>query len=559
MATYPSPILQDVTVEGALTGPGVDAVVAPLLTSAAAASTYETQINAASTYTAQTDLASTATGKGSKLVAWILRATGAAARWVEDKLAENVSVLDYGLDPTGATDGTPSILAAATALGALGGTINIPNGVKCLIDTNLTLPPSVQLEGPYHFVGSPGNNTAAPYGSMGGCLIINSAATITLGSGAGINGCLIYRKGMTFPAPDPSGFAGTAITFSGDDAFVVNSMVLGFNKGIYSVGPQRPKVMSVLMDNVNCIEIGNCGDVSHVSDCHAWPFSTISISGGANSVYTRTGVAYNFHDINDWGKVTNCFSWGYLNGFVVNNVNDMTLLSCSIDGNGALYSGTKGFVIEGTSDRTKLIGCQVSSQTDYGFQVNTGASTQTVVTGCTSLSATQAYGIDGGDCTITSSVALGSTHGVYVTNASSVVVVDGCRFQTIANNPIVSSVATNNLFIGLNHYGDFTGQVDGTLNTAPSISSASFTYIPNNGDTFIITGTTNFGNLDYGWNGRIVTLIFTGVLTVISSTGSGIHLSGGTNLTTAANFTRTNSYKSVIGNRPIYQAVTEVW
>jgi len=142
MATYPSPILQDVTVEGALTGPGVDAVVAPLLTSATAASTYETQTSAASTYetqanatatyetiasaastyTAQADLASTATGKGSKLVAFIQRITGAVARWVEDKLSETVSVKDFGAvaDAVTLSSSSVSIASGSAALTVTG-------------------------------------------------------------------------------------------------------------------------------------------------------------------------------------------------------------------------------------------------------------------------------------------------------------------------------------------------------------------------------------------------------------------------------------------------------
>jgi len=135
MATYPSPILQDVTVEGALTGPGVDAVVAPLLTSATAASTYETQTSAASTYetqanatatyetiasaastyTAQVDLASTAAGKGSKLVAFIQRIAGAVGRFVEDKLSEQPSVKDFGATGAGTVDDSAAFVLAQTA------------------------------------------------------------------------------------------------------------------------------------------------------------------------------------------------------------------------------------------------------------------------------------------------------------------------------------------------------------------------------------------------------------------------------------------------------------
>ena len=65
---------------------------------------------AAGNITAQ--LASSSVGLGSKLVAFIQRITGAVARWVEDKLAERVSVDDFGADPTGVADSTAAIKTA---------------------------------------------------------------------------------------------------------------------------------------------------------------------------------------------------------------------------------------------------------------------------------------------------------------------------------------------------------------------------------------------------------------------------------------------------------------
>lgn len=61
------------------------------------------------------DLQSPAVGKGSKLVIFIQRLTGAISRWVEDKLSENVSVLDFGADPTGLSDSSVAVTAALTA------------------------------------------------------------------------------------------------------------------------------------------------------------------------------------------------------------------------------------------------------------------------------------------------------------------------------------------------------------------------------------------------------------------------------------------------------------
>lgn len=72
------------------------------------------------------DLASSAVGKGSKLVAFINRLTGAVARWVEDKLSETISVKDFGAKGDGTTDDAAAIRAAIAA--AAGGTVYFPVG-----------------------------------------------------------------------------------------------------------------------------------------------------------------------------------------------------------------------------------------------------------------------------------------------------------------------------------------------------------------------------------------------------------------------------------------------
>ena len=64
---------------------------------------------------------------GSSLVGFIQSGTGSIARTSQDKMREQVSVLDFGADPTGAVDSTTAVQAAINSLSA-GGAVVFPSG-----------------------------------------------------------------------------------------------------------------------------------------------------------------------------------------------------------------------------------------------------------------------------------------------------------------------------------------------------------------------------------------------------------------------------------------------
>lgn len=122
---------------------GFDSSGRPAYTVPASGSAADVALQLASLIT---DLASIAAGKGSALIAWIRRASGAVARRVEDKLAESVSVTDFGADPTGAADSTSAINAAIASLGQSGGTVYFPPGIYKTTAT-ITITAPVRLVG----------------------------------------------------------------------------------------------------------------------------------------------------------------------------------------------------------------------------------------------------------------------------------------------------------------------------------------------------------------------------------------------------------------------------
>jgi len=490
-----------------------------------------------------------AAASGSAMVGFLQSGTSSNARTVQSKLWESVSAADFiGFDPTGATDSTAAIAEACSSLGSIGGTVVIPHGAKVLINENLTIPANVTLQGPYYFVGSPGNNSAAPYGSMT-ALILNPTATITLSSGSCIRGCLIYPTGMTFPQASSTSWTGTAITVGGDDASIFNCMILGFNKAVYSYGFQRPRIEYLLHDNINGIEIADALDVPYVSNCHAWPFATIA-TGGADADLQRSGIAYYLHDVADDGKLTNCFSYGYVTGFQVTNANTVQLISCTADNTNTANLpdnvGSQGFVISGTSQDTLLSACQASSMYQSGITLNTSAGMVTKILSCdvwnTNAGATgTASGITvmGGDVQI-GCVLRNHSNGITVNNATSLVeILDETRFDTVSQI-INATVATNNVFMKNPNFAATIppGQqvVVGTV-TAPTVASAASIALPMNGGDFFISGTTGFGTLYGGYMGRQVQLVFTGTISIYSSSGSigAMRLQGGLTFNANAN------------------------
>ena len=83
--------------------------------------------------------ASLAASGGAGLVGYSQGASGSVSRTVAAKLAESVSVLDFGADPTGVADSTAAIQAAIDSLGTAGGIITFPQHGTFQIASNLTI------------------------------------------------------------------------------------------------------------------------------------------------------------------------------------------------------------------------------------------------------------------------------------------------------------------------------------------------------------------------------------------------------------------------------------
>ena len=450
------------------------------------------------------------------------------------------NIRNFGVIGNGTTDDTAALQLALNSLGSAGGKLSLPMGMTCYIAGNLTIPAGVILEGPWSTPDSVTAMAAGPISvlGLGGAIKLNTASTITLGGGAGLKGLLITANGLTIPAANSIGFAGTAITIGGPGTYVGYCMVLGFNRLIYSSGYERPKFEWVYGDGNTGIEITACNDVARISNCHMWPFTTYTPTA-LSTAHERSGAAFYLHDTVDEPVMSNNFCYGYLNGYYFKNISTITATNCKSDGTGNNNSDSgwrfegniNGFVGSGNASWSHSNGATINTNTTQfvdlsGFITNTNTTALTVLAGHVRVRSCQLI-----NSTTVASVA---------TNAS-IVDIDDCLISG-CTNMVVPAVSTTNMLIGSNNVNltSANGTSMGTANVVSTpLASADPLPLPPYGKVFNVTGSTSFGNLQGGWAGREVTLVFQGTLTVYNGTANtnNMFIKGGANLSATPNGT----------------------
>lgn len=460
----------------------------------------------------------------------------------------------------GVTDDTAAIQAALNAVG-VGGTAYLPRGRIFYVAGNLTIPHNVTLKGPQSHVGTmTSNSLSSLYHTMGGAIALKSTATITMNAGSCLDGVLIVQSGLTFPTTDATGFAGTAITYAGDDCTVQNSMILGFAQGITSTNFQRPKVFDCLMDNLSGIAFAGSQDVTHIERVHMWNFATFYPAVPGNDLQ-RSGTAFSVTQDGSGAKLIDCFCYGYNTGFNMSGTGEVgqTLLNCWADGTGAGFPFGTGFNITSGATDTKLTGCQASGViTGYLFSMSAGL--KATMTDCNAWGNTT-HGIlsgsgNAGDVIVRGGYLRNNSNAISYANTggAGILDVDEVAFDSSNGLTFNISVSSTSIRIGnLNSYGNVAAGTaligTGTNVALPSIASAGVVSLPNTGSDFLITGTfVGLGTLNYGWAGRVVTLFFASAgCQVNNSTGAytAMRLSGAAAYTSTAGSTLTLKHNGV--------------
>lgn len=213
-------------------------------------------------------------------------------------------VSTYGADVTGVNDSTTALQGCLNSVGA-GNVCNVDPGAKLKIMGNVAIPANTTLKCGFTFNDSE-DSAVASFGTLPAIMLDSGHTISAAGQGAMIQNCLIYRNGMTFPAPNSSAYGGLAISDAGNSNFSLrDSVVLGFATCLYITG-SRPYVIH---DHFDCagasgtgqsgaaveVDNANSGDSGTFADLKGQPFGT---GNGSCTASLRPGVGLAMYGFN---------------------------------------------------------------------------------------------------------------------------------------------------------------------------------------------------------------------------------------------------------------------
>jgi hypothetical protein len=251
-----------------------------------------------------------------------------------------------------------------------------------------------------------------------------------------------------------------------DDAFVKNSMILGFNIGLYLLRSARQIVTDVNIDCQTGISASTVQEGAKFIRVYCYPFVTLisqSLGRTASSVawYRRSGYAYNFDGSVDNAVIDSCYGYGFDNGFRINSCTGILFNDCSVDNSStdvwAPGDYAYGFYIA-SSQNIKLVNCNSSAYRNGFYLNNVLGSTKIPValTNCSTLNIRErCVRCDAGNVVVMNGTYTGGTY-------------TGGSIVTIGLSQISSSIFYSN-GVGISNCATSS---EGTITTMPSF----FTY-----------------------------------------------------------------------------------
>lgn len=382
--------------------------------------------------------------------------------WVWRRINVGVAHVDWFLAPNwieGVTDDKVAFERASQFMRTRGGG-TVRYFRRHLLDSATYVNDMVNLVGPITSAGELLNGVK-DYNQRQGVLILNPTGGLFMESSAGIRGGILLRKGLTLPFADEAAaiagvasFAGIAVKSLAPDSHFSDCLVLGFDKAYYSTGQERARIYNVMGDCTNGIHLDAVYDVADVTNTQFWPFLTAH-RGFSSEVSKRAGTAHLTSNSDDWGRYTNCFSYGYNRGFVADSANNISWNNCAADWAGELTNTTSiGFEVTGTSKNAVMNICKAASQW-RGVSMNSTAADRAVL----QIIGGQFWNNDNtdirviqGSATITEATLRSTPTGIYVETTSAGAIISDNRFEAQTIRPIDGDMRQvtggNNTFVG---------------------------------------------------------------------------------------------------------------
>ena len=210
--------------------------------------------------------------------------------WIADLSGRAVPVEIWGCDGTGLVDAAPCLNRAASALAnAGGGTLTLAK--RYLVGSvNFTIPLTVTVRGTW---ARPGLVWGGNYTVVQSALVVNSARTVVVYTGAGIENIMVMREGLLNPGPvgttaaqslqqayaQHAAFAGTGVTLGwgspdgyGSSSAARNLLILGFQTCLDAGGSNAMDISGVHGDCDNGLKLYRIGEYGTVAHNEFWPF-----------------------------------------------------------------------------------------------------------------------------------------------------------------------------------------------------------------------------------------------------------------------------------------------